>query len=102
MPVENPIPLDRKVRVKEDKIPELVKKLKDEGIKLPRHEGGLHLGVSSVWEIANKPVGIPLKSYQVSQGNYGGKVMYARHREDAFAVRRQFADFLEEIPNEEE
>lgn len=102
MSERQPIPLDIKVRIVEEKIPELLNRIKTEGIKLPRHDHPFRLGVTAVFQIANKPVGVSLEAYQISQGNYQGRVMWAQDLEEAYAVRKQFAEFLEKFPSEEE
>jgi hypothetical protein len=92
---ENIIPLEVRVQVKEGMVPQLLEKIKQEGVFLPRRDHRPHLGVFSVLNIANYPTEISLKACQYSLGRYKGKVMFAEKREEAFAVRKQFADFLD-------
>jgi hypothetical protein len=90
------IPLTARVKVREDKIPELTEKMRAEGVSIPNSDMSPRLGISEFLNMANGPVDTSLEAYQKAQGNYRGRVMHAQDREQAIFVRRQFAEFLEE------
>ncbi|MEK9200592.1 MAG: hypothetical protein AAB909_01315 [Patescibacteria group bacterium] len=94
---ETPIPLDTEVAIIGDRTAELLKAIHDDGINLPRDNARPRLGLSSLLGIANEPVGLALSAYQRGYGNYLGRLQYAIDREQAIAVRTQFADFLQAI-----
>lgn len=92
---ERIIPLTAKVKIREDKIPDLIEQINAEGISIPRSDPA-RLGIGNLLDMANKPVGVSVDTNQRSQGNYEGKVMHAQDKEQAMSVRRQFAKFFEE------
>lgn len=95
------IPLDQKVRLRQDLTAEEYQAMQDRGFNYFRNDGVRHYSGHILVDIANQPVGLTLKDYQQSQGNYGGLVMYSIDKEQALAVRDQFADALETIPPED-
>jgi hypothetical protein len=100
------VPLEKFVLLKEDKLPELRAKVKNEMTQLPRHVHGIHLPVTMVQEIANQTAGKTGEEHSTwvnrfpGQDKYKLKVDWALKREEAYAVRKKFAEFLEEVPEE--
>jgi len=91
------IPLTEKVQIKIGLITQLNQKA-NEGVILPRHDNRIRLDNMAVLFIANLPVGVSLEAYQRSQGRKRGRILYARMREEASFIRKEFSEFLEVRP----